>query len=332
MIAINTVFRIILSLGVAILLTGLSVIAIYLVFRWLRVKADREHTIRLVNQGNCRCQYHLWVECPQPELTFKFLSNQIPLSQVKEKQEDSKVEAAIAELPQTKNRELVENQPALVHSAAPLKKAQAVAAKGGAAAGLLGTLGSILPGKLGASLKAKAEIARNVQSDTAKAVRAPQSAQRQIDALKKSGEKMGVHAEASDHQVEKAALSEAKFSPSMRIHEMASDKKEAKVFSGGTIKVETVGVCPGETLLLNLKIGTARRRYPAGSFSYTIHSQQIPLDDHFGSASPVKKTGLVTFPPIATLRYWLPALSSMILVLFTLSGSFVLILLIWGKI
>ncbi len=49
-----------------------------------------------------------------------------------------------------------------------VKTGQAVAAKTGAAASLIGTLGSILPGKMGDGLKSQADAARDMQAKTAK--------------------------------------------------------------------------------------------------------------------------------------------------------------------
>ncbi len=196
--------KVLISAGATLVILGVGVLLVVLLVKTLRVKADREHSIALVNTGNCQSKYYLWAELTEPELTFSFLYNQIPLAPVEELVEE-KIEGDL-EAVQAKSSKAKKLRKAGKKSGDAVKTGQAVAAKTGAAASLIGTLGSILPGKMGDGLKSQADAARDMQAKTAKATQAPKAAQRKMDSLKQSSGKLGVKADGNNTQGSSATV------------------------------------------------------------------------------------------------------------------------------
>ena len=316
----------------ALIILGVGVLLVVLLVKGLRVKADREHVVKLVNTGNCQSKYYLWAESTEPELTFRFLFNQIPLAPVEELIEEI-IETAPAEL-QTTSGKQNKGKTAAAKSGGAIKTGQAVAAKTGAAASLIGTVGSILPGKMGAGLKSQADAARNIQAETAKATQAPKAAQRKMESLKQSSGKLGVKTDVKFNQGGAAKIDgQDDFESSFELEETGGARSLRKVIrksENGAVMVQTMETGPGEKLDIKLKIGKTKKRYPTGSFSYTVWSQQVPVDDRFGSAEPVAKSGLVSFKPIGAWRYLLPGVCSVLVMLLALFGVISVIPLIWG--
>ena len=324
--------KIVLTVGAALTIFGIAVLVVILLVKRLRVKADREHVVKLINTGNCQSKYHLWAESTEPELSFGFRFNQIPLAFVEELIEEV-VEESREAVP-TKSDKKKEGKKTVSKSGDALKSGQAVAAKTGAAASLMGTLASILPGKMGAGLKSQAEAARNIQTETAKATQAPKAAQRKMDSLKQSSGKLGVKADVQKHQGSNVQADEQDVFESAAQSEVSGmTHKVRKVVcksESGTVMVQTMEVGPGEKLAIALQIGKTKKRYPTGSFSYTVWSQQVAVDDRYESAEPVAKSGLVSFTPIGAWRYLLPGVCSVLVLLFALFGVISVIPLIWG--
>ena len=324
--------KVMLSAGAAIAIFGVGILFVVLLIRALRVKADREHIVTLVNTGNCQSKYHLWAESTEPELTFGFFFNQIPLAPVEEMIEETIEEAP--EAAQTKKGKQRRGKKASPKSGDAIKTGQAVAAKTGAAASLIGTVGAILPGKLGDGLKSQAGAAREMQAKTAKATQAPKAAQRKMDSLKQSGGKLGVKTDVKNNQVSATKTNgQDAYESNAQLEVpgvMRKLKKVVRKSENGAIMVQAMETGPGEKLDLSLKIGKSKKRYPTGSFSYTVWSQQVPMDDRFGSAEPVAKNGLVSFKPIGGWRYLLPGVCSGLVMLLALFAVISVFPLIWG--
>ena len=324
--------KIALTGGAALIIFGVGILLVVVLVKWLRVKADREHIVKLVNTGNCQSRYYLWAESTEPELAFRFLFNQIPLAPVEELVEEIVEEDS--EVVQIKAGKQKKGKSAAVKSGDAVKTGQAVAAKTGAAASLIGTLGSILPGKMGDGMKSQADAARNIQAETAKATQAPKAAQRKMESLQQSSGKLGVKADVKLNQggtVKAPGQDIYKSDGPADIPSVVRNlKKVVRQSKNGAIMVQAMETGPGETINISLKIGKTKRRYPTGSFSYKVWSQQVPMDDRFGSAEPVAKNGLVSFKPIGTWRYLLPGACSVVVMLLALFGVISVIPLIWG--
>ena len=273
----------------ALTLIGLwiSVVLIRWLVHSLRVEADQLHTLKLANQGNAVCQYHLSVKTTAPNLKFTLYADGLPLPSVFEEIEEEVVEKQAAVKESAKEISSVSAANTSVQSATKTEKPKAggalkagkdVGAKSGVLANLLGTLGSILPGSLGSSMKGAAGKARKVQSTSAKAVQAPQSAQRKMDSVKKSGGRLGVKADAAQGSAGNGHKVGARKMPATREQTEFSRpvrdivKKTKRIVEKFGV-VQTVDLASGENLFLTLKISKQGKRYPIGSFGRDIASR-----------------------------------------------------------
>jgi len=323
---------------------GFSVAFIRWLVRSLRVEADQLHTLRLANHGNAVCQYHLSVKTTAPNLKFTLFSDGIPLAPVFEEIEEEVVEERAVVKEDAKKASSVSAVNTSAQSAtkteAPntdgaLKAGKDVSVKSGVLANLLGTLGSILPGSLGASMKGAAGSARKVQSTSAKAVQAPKSAQRKMDSMKKSGGRLGVKAEdAPVGGVGKPKAGGRRTSNKREQAEFSRPMRDVVKTIKRTVEkigvVQTVDLNPGENLFLTLEISKQSKRYPSGSFGYSLESLPVPLNKRLGNAPLAVKSGVVHFETIARWRYWMPGLSVTFYLLLLAVLAYYLLLFIWA--
>lgn len=297
-------------------------------YRWLIVKRDREHTIKLTNQGNLPSFYRLQVETTEPLLRFKFFCDGIPLAAVPESvpQEVEKKEVQIATLDhapekqptaakQAESKSKVGSPGASVDKAT--KKGQVAASKIGVVASFLGALGSLLPGSVGRKLSKQSSSARGAQTSTIKAVQAPKSMKRKTDAVKDTSGELSFSASTSRSAVGVHQALEAQQSVAPPLQAQESPSNEV-VEHYSHHWAQTQDVAPGESILLNLLIGSQKKRYPQGSFVYVVHSQQIPLEEVKAEVPLVSKRGIVYFEPVKTWRYLLPFLTVLAIMLTTL--------------
>ena len=321
----------------------LSIIIVRWLVRTLRVEADQYETLKLINRGNATCQYHLVVESPAPSLKFSLSADGIPLAPVYEEITEEVVEENAVVQDEAKN---VSSVPAAnTNEASPtktekpktdgaLKASKDVSVKSGVFANLLGTLGSILPGSLGSSMKGAAGQARKVQSTSAKAVQAPKSAQRKMDSLQKSGGRLGVKADAAqdtDISQPKAGARQAR-SKREQVELSRSTRQIARTITKTVEKagfVQTVDLNPGDALFLALEISKQGKRYPTGSFAYSIESQPIPLNRQLGTAPKTLKKRQVHFDAIPVWRYWMPSVSVSLYLVALALLAYYLFLFVW---
>lgn len=325
--------KIILSAALGFFGLIFSILIILWLVRMMRVEADQIETLKLSNHGNCTCQYQIAVNSPTSNLKFTLYADGVPLAPVFEEIEEDVVEQKAAAnktdqpkpaktTPATNTSAQQATKTAKVDQEGTLKKGQEASAKVGIMANILGIVGSILPGKMGESVKGAAGGARKVQKTSAQVVQAPKSAQRKMDAMKRSGSRLGVKGNATPDNGSGAPQ------PKPRGRQM-NGKREQTEFSRPTrdvvkkVKkivekvgvVQTVDVDPGEVLYLALEISKKGRRYPTGSFSYSIESQPVPLNKRLGEAPAAVKKGQVHFKRIGFWRYWMPSVSVLVYLL-----------------
>jgi len=348
-----------LSLGLYLkiaLTSGFALFAIlfsFFLIRWLigvlRVEADQIKALKLVNRGNCACQYHLSVSTTAPNLKFSLFADGVPLAPVYEEI----YEDIIEEGPETPAKGKEKSQPAVVAAtpakAVPqeaaktekvnadgaLKAGQQAGAKSGVVANLLGTVGSILPGSLGSGAKNAAGKAREAQSVSAKAVQAPKVAQRKMDAVKTSENRLGI--KGGDAQESGFANTNARGRQMRSKREQAEvsrvprrrvKKKKKLVEKVGV--VQTIDLAPGQFLFLSLEITKEGKRYPSGSYAYSLEAQPVPLDKQFGTAPAMVKKKQVYFAPIGRWRYWIPSISVILYLLLLTLSAYYLLWFIWA--
>lgn len=329
---------------IKVLLTAGSILGILLVcillilvgLQLLRVRAAREHAIRLTNQGNARSVYHLTVESPEPALKFAFLMNKIPLAEVPPPPPPAPVQSA-----QTIADQAHAQPPAAAHkttasaAASPAggvvkqgkKAGQEAAKKAGALAALLGAVGGLLPGKVGQKLKAGGAQAREVQTKTTRAVDAPAQMERRMEAVQKSSGQLGVPTSSGGVQATGGAAGSpaAEAVPAVIPASPAAAPALPQVYT-----VQTREVTPGETILLSLRIDTQKRRYPEGTFVYNITSQQMPLEKLNRAAPPITKQGSVYFKHVGAWRYWVVPLFNSLVIFSSLLAILLTVSMIWA--
>ena len=163
----------------------------------------------------------------------------------------------------------------------------------------------------------------------------PEVAQNKMDAVKKDSGKLGVKTTTisspgggNEHPPVSAGPDPIQTGQTSTVTARPVKQAPAKVKSSGCY-VETREVAPGENLELTLWIAPLSRRSPEKSFTYTIKSQQFPMDKLDRDAPPVVSRGVVHFKAVAAWRYWLPSvLNGAIILMETLSLVYFLTL-IW---
>ena len=295
-----------------VLLTGVVILALGSIFslllialrRWLTVRADKEHMLHLANGGNCRSLYFLTVSSPEPSLAFTLLNNKVPLVELKE----FELEAEPQPAPSVPEKNSTSTAPA--HAGGPIKGLQKASQKAGSAASWRGAVGAFLPGKFGHRFRGQAVKLREVQASSSRAAYAPGRFGRKIDAVQKGS----VSQTAARRTDDRAS---APLGPHIGSTAQAD------------YRVQTAELLPGEALALTLRVGTRGKRYPVGSFNYTVLSEQTALDFPDLDSPAVVKSGTVSFEPKEEWRYWLLPAANITLLLLTLVTVIYSLSLLW---
>jgi hypothetical protein len=295
--------------------SGICILLVTRIQRALAVQHQREHTIKLSNQGNFTSIFALSVGSAEQMFNFTFLSNGIPLIAA----------PPVETLPATSIDSATTPDPAPVPSRmenpstrASLKldgvtnSGQAVAAKSGQAAAFLSTLASLLPGSLGSGLRAQSEALRQTQTKVQTAARAPKTTQRKLESLKQQSGRLV-----------KAAPTAPGGKPLKTDQPVATpvQPRTIEAYSTGVKQVErdpytaqTPPVEPGGSLSLTLRVEAPKRSRLAGTYAYTLSSRQLPMDSLDGEESPVTTQGILYFPKVDFWRYWLAPVTSVLMI------------------
>ena len=290
-------------------------------------KLVKLHTINLTNSGNVSGCYNLKAVAQEEFLQFIFLLNRVPLPRVE-------ISSGIADVGYHQPRE---NQAAELKPGSSNQQKQAVSqtnqgrpgggagkllkgsekavAKTGAAAGLLGMLGSILPGDLGKSMKQQGSALRDVQTKSKMAMDKPKDMQRKVDSVQQQSGRLAGKAVPSQQPSSPvkyvAATSGSSFEQKQTLE--FSTNHQADI-TPGEIYYHTMQINPGESVKLELKISAHKKRYPDGSYSYKVISQQVPEGSFERTPQAATKQGVVNFGQIKRWHYWLPNFLTVLLV------------------
>ncbi len=355
--------KIALTGGIVLFVIGLCGLIIAGLQRLFRVTVQRVHTLYIKNLGNVASVYHLTAESLEPNLTFQFFQNDIPLTEVEIALEPQVVSMVVqSPMVAPENKKNITTSPAPAQNLAAAnnpqpkltvqsaggapgagKAAEKVVAKSGALASLLGTVGGLLPGSLGKSLKEQSAMVRVAQSKTKDVSQKPQEMQRKLDQMQKDSGKLGM-------KTPNVALPQAG---------QAAMPEPTQTFSTGQVQTTAVPTGTGnqpqpavaapvrsaaaqvkkfyrtseadseETLQLTLQISSKSRIAPEGSFLYTVKSQQVPLEKFDKEIAPLSRQGIVHFESIGKWHYWLPNLLSFFVVLSGLAAIGYSIYRIW---
>jgi hypothetical protein len=329
--------------GVAVFAAFAScVLILILVQKLSRMDFSRRHIVRLTNSGNVRSWYNLRVESPDP-LQFKILMEGIPLAAVAFEQiapplpaqqaPEAIQTAQSAPIPAAKGGGGAGKNASSAAASAASQAGKGMAEKSGALASLLGTVGSMLPGKAGEVLKEEGEAARNVQTKTVQTMRAPETLQNKVGAIQKDSGKLGVATPAAPSLMGGNGKNAAQPAAVQTNQPAATAPAPGRAVAGQSRPagwfVQTKEVSPGECLELVLSIRPSGRRSPEGSFMYTLKSQQIPVEKLDWEAPEVSSLGVVNFKPVAPWRYWLPPTLNCMIIFMELLGAAYFMTLIW---
>ena len=331
---------------------GSCALILVLIQKMSRMDFSRKHQVKLTNAGNVRSFYRLQVTAPEPHLQFSLKMGDIPLADVLVEPVQS-LAPAMPEAPpegewQNENMTQVSQPSAVQKGQGGTKGNDArAAAKGasdagknaaektGALASLLGTVGSLLPGKAGAALKEQGEAARNVQTKTVQTMQMPETAQNKVEAIQKDSGRLGVNTQVKAPQKNESGKHPAAAQPEVaQPRNIPPSAPTPRQVATPMIKpegcfVQTKDVMPGESLDLTLCISLAGRHSPEGSFLYTLKSQQFPLEKLDQEPPEVVSQGLVHLKPVAAWRYWMPTVLNMSIVSMEFLGAVYFMLLIW---
>ena len=285
------------SLGCVILtLIGLTL------SKFLRVRNKRQHTLRLINQGNVPVVYQLQIETAVPGLGFV-------LRQGKHKLEEMAVTAV--ELPVHPEAAQVEPS-GQVEDLRPVDDAPNPVRPGRALGGFkrsistgLGYLGRLLPGDAGRILREQQAALNRVQSVAGRGVQIQSSARRRLARLSKGSRK---------DNGKKAVGSSPRPAPPPGLMR--------PVYSAKTPLVH-----PGEVLELNLHISSKAHRALIRRFTYVIRSFTLPPVESKPVPAALSKSGEVVFPQLSAWRYQLPVWISILVA--SLSLTLVVVFLAW---
>ena len=282
------------------------IIAIVLIWIFLRVKQQAKYKINLENIGNVHSYYYLSIQPTTEIIEYKLSYNgtELPTSEIPE---------LVVEIPaeQTKDeKEALQKPSALQKREVKIDKTQIENAKktgmkfagaAGAVASILGIIGSILPGKLGNGLKAQSSKIRNIQSSTRSTMNAPRSAMNKANALKMESQKLGVSQTSGSIEA-----------PQKESQTTIKPEKEKEVNIPTTFRSQTKELAPGEQISLDLIINKKKRRFPENNFLLTLTSQQTPLEHIETKITPIKKQINIHFKQIPNWRFWVTPLLSLI--------------------
>jgi len=305
------------AIGTLVICLAGSVLAL-LLWRVLRIKADRNHAMVLENKGNCQSLYYLEVKSPEPALRFSLLYNGLPLAAVYlpvESDDPADVQdnqKTSGQVDSTRNSS-VPAVAAGVDSAT--KTSQAASAKTGMFASLLEQIGEILPGELGSKLKQQSSTVRRVQVKANRVARAPQKIRRKVSGF---------------HQLNsgKKGSKPGQLSPSgQKLDAMPGRSNSAKPEE--TYFVQTPVIGPGQSLNLSLKIGSRGRRYLQGTFPYSIEALPMSADFPEVEPRPYTQNGSVHFNRVESWRYFLPVVTYIAIFLIAAAGIVFLYRFIW---
>jgi len=334
--------KVMLTSAVVFVAFGSCALILIFIKKLSRMDFSRKHRIRLTNGGNVHSYYRLQVAATEPRLQFRLIMDGIPLADIPVEKIDSLAPLPLEAVTIPKNQpapakntqggESGKNAGSAVTGASQAGKS--VAEKSGVLASLLGTFGSLLPGKVGATLKQQGEAARNVQTKTVKTMQMPETAKNKVDAIQRDSNKLGVASSAAapqnaSNEKRTADRPEAVQKNNRQVVAVDTNNISDTIIRSNDCFVQTKEVKPGESLDLTLAITPVGRHSPSGSFVYIIKSQQVPLEKLDQEAPEITSRGMVYFTPVATWRYWLPSILNGMILLIELLGVAYFTTLIW---
>lgn len=263
---------------------------------WLRRKIApdpvREHTMVLRNRSNFPCAFEVGFLADEPTLRGDFFWMGAPLPK-------ARVVKTITSQAQTigghgNPQATSTSQPSRLGATAPdLSKAKSKLTLLSPIVGILSGLGGLIPGSLGASMKATANTMRQSQMDARIALEAPNVAKKQVSAI--SSQSAKVLGKSATSPTAQTRLEDA--TPTTA-HEFIEERSEPNVI---TVEEEipdrfiSKPVNEGEEITLTLRLRWAKLERAAFSKVYSLSVAQKPIGNEVTPPSEVEHEGFATF-------------------------------------
>lgn len=311
-----------LEVGVAIIALVAAVctalVALLLIRWWQRKRYQKKYRLNIQNLGNVRSRYKLLAKDPAGALKFQFTLNGTNLHE-RQITEMVEVEPSPAASPlQPVARPTQADRPARPSVPGELKdtkqKASQALGAGKGMANFLASLGALLPGSAGASLRSKASQMSMQQSKMDYAMQTPDRLGKRIqDVSSKAPQAAALSSQAAS--VAEQAPSPQQAMPAVEQAEI-TPQPAAPVTQRGRPSPTTIPVTrtivdrwgqtpvlePGTSLTVDLTISPAQRPRRAQSYPFTVTSQSV---EQKGAPALVQE-GQVHIESGAWFRYYLP--------------------------
>jgi hypothetical protein len=326
-------------------LAAILLIQAVLRIRWKSQTVRR--FVRIVNQGNSTGKFLLRVDGPQKDLRFQLLldGNELPDAPAETPKTQTAAAAQAARAANTVQRSIPvngeqaaqaapatadESKQKAVEAAAKAKaKAQKGLGVGRLFSGILGTLGSLLPGSMGASLKQKSADLQQVTQAANTKMQMPEQSLKSVEHLKGQVGQLKPGA-----QVEKPVPAATLASPAasdrpvlleteVEMVQPAAGRRSSTVEKTSSGFLQTPPLAPGESISLELRMDPIHS-YRSGEYGFAVLVRQpAPGEDRPDSTT----RGRLVIKGLSRV-YWI--LSFMLIACaVVLNGTWAILLIRW---
>jgi hypothetical protein len=305
-----------------VIVVALAAVAVALIGLVMVLKAQKRpkvYHLEIANLGNVSSRYVLRAEEPMGALRFQFALHGVKLPPWPEPQTTEVVTETVAEVPVAPAAPSY--SPASPTGAGAGETAGQAMQTGGAVAGVLSSVGSVLPGSLGTSFRGVARPVYRAQSTVSGAKLQAQSATSQVSYV--SGQAAGARPGPSSPRTAGDSATRSTMKPARS--QIASVTPASRL--GGETWVQTPVVAPAETLTLDLLI-TPLNPHRTQRYSFKVVSRAVEQE-----SAPLVEEGNIQIVGVSWLRRLLPYL---MFVVFAggvvLVAAFLLVnLSVWGR-
>ncbi len=301
-------------LGVLIV-DGLILMAL---LRHQRTRYQQTRRIRIENLGNVPSRYQLRMREPAGSLRFQLVREGKPLQASQSAASETPAPADVQQRqeggqPAPPQPEAQQRRPGAQVKGAVDKANQSTRKAGGlmgAVAGVAGTIGSILPGSMGASLKRWGGQMRQRQAAVSRVSQAPQRATRRVDAVRRQTGR-GKAAVAADAQSSPSTSSSPPgMSGASSSTAAVPDRAPSAASAAGEPHAPPEGwsgtptVEPGESLALDLRVNPVGRPKESGQRPFAGLARST--NGSAAQGAPLVEEGAIALQRVSWLRHVLP--------------------------
>ncbi len=297
-----------------------AILALVLILMWQRKRYQKQYRLSIQNLGNVRSRYKLLAQEPAGALAFQFTLNG---NNLHERQITETIEVEPEQMPSPSRppaRSAQPARPAMPSAPGGLQeakdKAGQAASAGKGLTGLLASLGALLPGSMGQSLRGKASQASMQQSKIDYAVQAPDRLGKRVQDVAAKTPQSAELASKTSSAAQEATTAAPALEPAEAPSQPATPRAQAtgvspvaappevKTITRTVVEewAQTPVVEPGQSLTVTLRIAPIQRPRRAESYPFTVTSQTMEQR----RAPTVVQQGEVRIKSGAWFRYYLP--------------------------